>query len=75
MDLNEKELSKVWEMALDQLNKTIRNPRESNNTYMARCWTEGVIRALISSGYKVCISKDGKEILSQPSVLPSGSAV
>lgn len=64
MELDEKLLFKVWEFALNQIQTTQRLPHESNGIYMSKAWVTGMLQALNSGGYSVCISKDGKEVWS-----------
>lgn len=64
MDLPERALFKVWEYSVEEINNSIKQPREDNNIYMARVWSQGLFKALKSLGFDICISKDGKEVWS-----------
>lgn len=62
LDLTHKEAMGVWEHALEEIHSTIRNPNEMDKVYLARCWTEGLLKALKAGGFKVCIEKESRQV-------------
>lgn len=60
--LTRRVLFKIWEMALNEIQNSIKQPEESNGIYLARCWSQGFIRALKSEGIKLCLVIKDEEV-------------
>lgn len=61
--LTDKQLFKAWEKSIENIQNTRKKHDENDKVYLARCWSNGIFETLIKEGYKLCLIKDGKEVV------------
>lgn len=77
-ELTDPELLRAWDMAINEVNSKAKKPEHTEGQFLARCWSDGIFRALLSSGYSICLKKNNTEIVLSPgssSVYSSSSIV
>jgi hypothetical protein len=50
-------------MSMDEIQNTIKDPHETHGMYMARCWINGLERALKKEGKELCLKSLEKDSL------------
>jgi hypothetical protein len=61
MKLTDIQLLRIWEMSMDEIQKTIKDPHQTPGMYLAKCWTNGLIRALKKEGKELCFKSLEKD--------------
>lgn len=55
MEMTEQELKICWDLAQKEFLDKPKNPRESNQVYMARCWMKAFESLVNKKGLKICL--------------------